>query len=99
MITTQLGSLWLTVKVLYKMIKFTLLTTKLSKKIHNLESMYFVDLQPQLHQVSQSGQVSQLAVKLVLYVKCTLLKSYNDHATIVKSFSINENSCTKSKLM
>ena len=41
-----------------KMIKFTLLNTKLFIKVHNLESMCLVDQQPQLHQVSQSRQVS-----------------------------------------
>ena len=46
----------------YNMIKLTLLTTKLFIKVHNLESMCLVDQQPQLHQVSQSGQVSQSTI-------------------------------------
>ena len=45
-------------KHFYKMIKFTLLITKLFVKVHDLESMYSVSQQPQLCQVSQSRQVS-----------------------------------------
>ena len=59
MITPQIRNLpWLTVNVSIKMIKFTLLTTMLFIKVHNLESMCLVDQQPQLCQISQSRKVS-----------------------------------------
>ena len=45
-------------KHFYKMVRFTLLTTKLFIKVHDLGSMCLVDQQAQLHQVSQSREVS-----------------------------------------
>ena len=75
-------------KCFYKTIWFTLSTTKLFVKVHNLESMCLVDQKPQLCQVSQSRQVSQLTIcchTWIVYQLHHLLKLY-DHATIVKPF-------------
>ena len=58
MVTSQLRSLWLTVNVSIKTVKFTLLIGKFFIKLHNLESRCLVNQQPQLHQVSQSRQAS-----------------------------------------
>ena len=75
-------------KHFYKTIKVTLSTTKLFVKVQDLEGMCLVNQQPQLCQVSQSRQVSQLTIcchTCIVYQLHDLLKLY-DHATIVKPF-------------
>ena len=57
-------------KHFYTMIQFTLLTTKLFLKVHSLKSIYFIDLQPQLYQVSQSGLGSQFTINCQTCVIC-----------------------------
>ena len=72
-----------------KMIKFTLLTTKLFKKVHSLESMCLVDQQPQLHQVCQSKQVSPLTISCQTCIVCYIqsIKKLYNYATIVNIIS------------